>query len=113
MRAVARVADVSRNTVDELFQEAGAACLEYQDRVLLVLPCRRIQCDEAWRFIYAKQKNVPDETNAPEWAGDVWTWSQGDFATELGVLRRLPARIHARRFRFLKYSTLATLSRRA
>lgn len=74
MRAVARVADVSRNTVDKLLQEAGAACLEYQDRVLVDLPCRRIQCDEAWSFIYAKQKHVPGAVAAPEEAGDVWTW---------------------------------------
>ena len=73
-RAVARVADISRNTVDKLLQDAGAACLDYQDRILVNLPCQRIQCDEAWSFVYAKQKNVRHVTNAPEWAGDVWTW---------------------------------------
>ena len=74
MRAVARVADVSRNTVDKLLQEAGAACLGYQDRILANLPCQRLRCDEAWSFIYAKQNNVRHATNAPERAGDVWTW---------------------------------------
>ena len=74
MRAVARVADVSRNSVNSLLQDAGAACLDYQDRVLVDLPCKRVQCDEAWSFVYAKQKNVRHATNAPAEAGDVWTW---------------------------------------
>ena len=74
MRAVARVADVSRNTVDKLLQNAGSAALDYQDQIMVNLPCRRVQCDEIWSFVYAKEKNVPHATAAPEWAGDVWTW---------------------------------------
>ena len=74
MRAVARVADVSRNTVNKLLQEAGSACLDYQDRILVNLPCQRIQYDEAWSFNDAKQKSVRHATNAPEWDANVWTW---------------------------------------
>ena len=39
------------------------------------LPCTRIQVDEAWSFIYAKEKNVPTAKSAPQEAGDVWTWT--------------------------------------
>ena len=39
------------------------------------LPCQRIQVDEAWSFIYAKEKNVPIAKSAPPEAGDVWTWT--------------------------------------
>ena len=74
MSAVAHVAEVSRNSVDKLLQEAGAACLDYQDRMLVDLPCQRVQCDEAWSFVYAKEKNVRHATKAPAKAGDVWTW---------------------------------------
>ena len=74
MRAVARVADVSRNTVDKLLQNAGSAALDYQDQMMVNLPCRRVQCDEIWSFVYAKEKNAPRATAPPEWAGDVWTW---------------------------------------
>ena len=74
MRAVAWVADVSRNTVDKLLQDAGSAALDYQDQVMVNLPCRRVQCDEFWSFIYAREKHVPTAKAAPEWAGDVWTW---------------------------------------
>lgn len=83
LRATARMADVSRNTVDKLLCEAGEACLDYQDKVLRNLPCKRIQCDEIWSFVYAKQKNVLGAKAAPEDAGDVWTWTAIDADTKL------------------------------
>lgn len=75
IRSVARVADVSRNTVTKLLIDAGKVCAEYQDEVLRDLPCARIEVDEIWSFIYAKQKNVARAKNAPREAGDVWTWT--------------------------------------
>ncbi len=74
LRATARMADVSRNTVDKLLQDAGAACLAYQDEHLQNLPCKRVQCDEIWSFVYSKQKNVPQEMQDHFGVGDVWTW---------------------------------------
>ncbi len=38
------------------------------------LPCKRIQCDEIWSFVYAKQKNVTVKIAETKIAGDVWTW---------------------------------------
>ena len=81
LRATARMADVSRNTVDKLLRDAGEACLEYQDSVLRDLPCKRIQCDEIWSFVYSKQKNVPEGMEGQ--AGDVWTWTAIDADTRL------------------------------
>ena len=74
LRATARMADVSRNTVDKLLKDVGSACLDYQDRHLRNLPCKRVQCDEIWSFVYAKQKNVPQELEDHFGVGDVWTW---------------------------------------
>ena len=75
IRAMARIADVSKNTVTKLLVDAGSVCAEHLDRVLHNLPCRRIQVDEAWAFIYAKEKNVPTAKSPPPDAGDVWTWT--------------------------------------
>ncbi len=83
MRATARIADVAFNTVDKLFIEAGRACAAYQDRTLRNLPCKRLQLDEIWCFVYAKQKNVATAKAAPEDAGDVWTWVAIDADTKL------------------------------
>jgi len=73
LRATARMADVSRNTVDKLLRDVGAACLDYQDKTLRNLPCKRVQCDEIWSFVYSKQKNVPEGMEGQ--AGDIWTWT--------------------------------------
>ena len=75
IRATARTAEVSKNTVTKLMIDAGKACADYQDGVLRDLPCRRIQVDEIWSFIYAKQKNVARARSAPPEAADVWTWT--------------------------------------
>ena len=74
IRATARLADVSKDTVLKLLVDAGSACHAHQSRMLRDLPCRRIQLDEIWSFIYAKQKRVARAKNAPREAGDVWTW---------------------------------------
>ena len=55
------------NTVAKLLTEIGAACLDYQDSVMRDLPCRRLQCDEIWSFVYAKAKNVPGRTQRRIW----------------------------------------------
>ena len=39
------------------------------------LPCQRVQVDEIWSFIYAKEKNVARAKSVPPEAGDVWTWT--------------------------------------
>jgi IS1 family transposase len=75
LRATARMADVSRNTVDRLLQDVGAACLDYQDSALRSLPCKTIECDEIWSFVYAREKNVPEDKKGEFGYGDVWTWT--------------------------------------
>ena len=75
VRSTARTADVSKNTVIKLLVDAGKACSTYQDRTLRDLPCKRIQVDEIWSFVYAKQGNLPKAKQAPKDAGDVWTWT--------------------------------------
>lgn len=75
MRAVSRVADVSINTVTKLLEEVGSACLDFQDKTMRKLNCKRVQCDEIWSFIGMKAKNVPDELRGVFGYGDVYTWT--------------------------------------
>lgn len=72
LRAASRLADVSINTVTKLLVDVGTACAAYQDAALHNLPCKRIQCDEIWSFVGAKQKNV---ARGADGYGDVWTWT--------------------------------------
>ena len=83
MLATARTARVSKNTVVKLLVDAGKACLEFQDTALRDISSRRIQVDEIWAFVYAKDKNVSRARNAPPDAGDVWTWVAIDADTKL------------------------------
>jgi IS1 family transposase len=83
LRATARMCDVAFNTVLKLLPMIGAACLEYQDRTLRNLSCKRIQCDEIWSFCYAKEKNVPADKRGQFGFGDIWTWVAIDADTKL------------------------------
>ena len=83
LRAMTRLTGISRTTLIKLLEDAGQAFSEYQDRVLVNLPCKRVQVDEAWAFCYAKQKNVSTAKAAPEGAGDIWTWVGLDADTKL------------------------------
>ena len=75
---------VSKGAILRLIESVGTACAIYQDRVLRNLPARRIQCDEIWSFVAAKQKNVTASVTAREpMAGDVWTWVAIDADTKL------------------------------
>jgi NAD(P)-dependent dehydrogenase (short-subunit alcohol dehydrogenase family) len=82
-RAITRLTGTSKKAVSRLMVEAGQAAAWYQDRVLRNLNCRRIQVDEIWSFVYAKQKNVATAKAAPANAGDVWTWTAIDADTKL------------------------------
>ena len=66
-----------------LLLDVGAACEEFQDKTLRGLKLRRIQCDEIWAFVYAKQRNVPMEHKGEFGYGDVWTWTAIDSDTKL------------------------------
>jgi IS1 family transposase len=85
IRAVTRLTGASKNTVTKLVVHAGHACTQYQDRVLRNLTSKRVQVDEIWNFVYAKNDNVKEAKAAPKDAGDVWTWTAIDADTKLLV----------------------------
>src|SRR3712207_79834 len=85
IRAIARLTGASKNTIVKFLRDAGEAFSAYQDRVLRDLPCKRVQVDEIWSFLYAKQKNVEGAKAPPEQAGDIWTWTAICADTKLAV----------------------------
>ena len=85
MRATARLADVSLNTVAKLLVDAGRVCADLHDELVQDVTASRIQCDEVWSFTYTKQKNVAKAKAAPEEAGDTWTWTALDSDSKLIV----------------------------
>ncbi len=83
VRSVSRMTGASRNTITRLLLNAGSVCAAYQNRVLRNLPAERIQCDEIWSFVGAKDKNVPTEKQGQFGVGSVWTWIALDADTKL------------------------------
>lgn len=85
MQSIARVVDVSFNSVVKLLKDAGEACEAFHDATVRNVQVKRVQCDEAWAFIHCKQRNVATAKAAPEEAGDVWTWLALDADTKLVI----------------------------
>src|ERR1700692_284279 len=84
INATCRMTGVAKHTVLKLLRDMGCACAAYHDSKVRKLTVRRIQCDEIWAFVYAKQKNVTLE-QMQQGAGDVWTWTAIDADTKLIV----------------------------
>lgn len=82
IRGIARIMEVSKNTISKLLVDVGKVCTEYHDENVRGIKSKRVQCDEIWSFCYAKQKNA-DKANAPTFAGDVWTWTSIDADSKL------------------------------
>ncbi len=83
INATCRVSGAAKATVLKLLSDVGAACAEYQDKALRNLTCKRLQLDEIWSFVNAKQRNVPEEKRGVFGFGDVWTWTAIDADTKL------------------------------
>lgn len=83
IRATVRLTGVAKNTVAKLLVELGAACADYLDKALVNLPCKRIQVDEIWSWVGAKDKNIPEEKRGKFGIGSVWTWTAIDADTKL------------------------------
>ena len=82
IRATARMTHVSKPTILKLLADLGPACIAYHNEHVRNLRSKRIQCDEIWQFVGAKQKNATPEQKAAGW-GDVWTWTAIDADTKL------------------------------
>src|SRR5205823_11871480 len=77
IRPTVRMTGASKNTVVKLLVQLGEACSKFQDETIRNVRSKRVQCDEIWSFIGAKEKNTTAESKAAGW-GDVWTWTALD-----------------------------------
>ena len=75
IRGTVRITGAAKNTVTKLLVDLGEVCGDYQDMALVDLPCKTIQCDEIWNFVYAKDKNVPAARKGEPGVGSVWSWT--------------------------------------
>ena len=85
IRSTERMTGVARHTILNLLVEVGAACAEYQDRVIRNIPAKRVQVDEIWSFVGCKEKNVTAAKLAEGHCGDVWTFTAIEAQTKLVI----------------------------
>lgn len=83
INATSRIVGVSNNTVLKLLADLGNACAVYQDRAFRNLKSNRIECDEIWSFVHAKEGHLPPELQGVFGYGDVYTWVALDADTKL------------------------------
>jgi len=82
INATARLTGASKVTILKLLADVGTVVLDYQRRVMVNLPCKRLQCDEIWSFVGCKERNVPRDEKG-RGRGDAWTWTAIDAETKL------------------------------
>ena len=84
INATCRMTGFAKNTVLKLLRDIGPACDRYHNEHVRNLSTKRVQCDEIWSFVYAKQKNVPEEKRGFG-VGDIWTWTALDAGSKLMI----------------------------
>ena len=94
-RATSSIIPCEKHTVRQFIAECGPICRQYEDETLVDLPCKRVEVDELWSYIYAKRKNVAEAKSPPAAAGDVWTWTAICADTRLLVAWRIGDRSEA------------------
>jgi len=80
IRSTCRQTGAAKGTVTRLLVEVGKAASLYQGEVLRDLPCTRIEADEIWSFVGAKEAR---KTNPAH--GDIWTFTAICADTKLAV----------------------------
>jgi IS1 family transposase len=85
IRSTVRMIGVAKGTVLKLLVELGRACQDFHNRTVLNVHSKRIQCDEIWCFVYAKERNLPEAMRGLPGVGDVWTWTALDADSKLVV----------------------------
>lgn len=73
LRATARISGCSINTTTKLLLDAGRACENFHNEIVMHVKADKIQCDEVWSYIGCKAKNLREDME--EGWGDCWTWT--------------------------------------
>src|ERR1700722_14085176 len=75
LRSCSRITGASITTVSKLLVDIGKACQQFHNDTVVNVNSKRIEADEIWSFVYAKDKNVERSDKTKEQgAGDAWTW---------------------------------------
>jgi hypothetical protein len=85
INSTVRMTGISKPTILKLLADLGKACQRFHDERVRGLTCKRLECDEIWAFVHAKEKDVPKEKKGTPGLGNTWTWTALDSETKLMV----------------------------
>jgi len=80
IRAICRLTGAAKATVRKLLVEVGEFCSGYQDLALRNLGTERVEADEIWALVGAKQRRA-----VRVGGGDIWTFTAIDADTKLMI----------------------------
>jgi hypothetical protein len=63
IRSTVRMTGVSKGAILRLLESLGEACMEFHNTMVRNVQAKRVQVDEIWSFVGAKQKNVRRTTS--------------------------------------------------
>lgn len=81
LRAISRLTDLDRETIQSLLLTFGAKCAAIFDEQIVGIPSACVQADELWTFVQKKQKRV--RPNDPDERGDQWVWIALDSTSKM------------------------------
>jgi len=84
VRATCRMTGAAKRTVLRLLVDLGGACRRYHDEHVCEVRASRVQCDEIWAFVFAKDKNVLEDEKRFG-LGSIWTWTAIDADSKLVI----------------------------
>jgi IS1 family transposase len=94
VRATCRLTGAAKGTVLSLLRDVGAHCKNYHDRFVTGVAAKRVQADEIWSFVGAKDRNIPRDEKG-QGRGDVWTFTAIDADSKLMIAYRVGTRDQA------------------
>ena len=85
LRSASRITNIHIDTITRVLVQVGQFCQKFHDENVVNVNSNRIECDEIWQYVYAKEKNAPYCVKQGVEAGDTWTWVGIDANTKLVV----------------------------
>jgi IS1 family transposase len=78
VNATSRLTGVGKQAILRLLADVGEACAEFHHERVRGLKPDRVECDEIWSFVFAKEKSLRPEVRGTYGIGDCWLWTAID-----------------------------------
>jgi IS1 family transposase len=82
VRSTERMTGAHRDTTLRLMVRTGEGCARVSDHLMRGLPCRRVQVDELWGYVFKKQRHLQPTDDASR-MGDTWVFMALDAESKI------------------------------